>query len=93
MLDDRQRAKVGIYGTNPKDYMPRLLQYADPASLPDFIGGTDTTADFVNEQGPWAAHMPKQVGPPPMPGPLSSAETWPAPPASLTSKHASRKSL
>ena len=58
MLDARIRGAIKILG-GPSSYLPILLEYVDKADLPDFMGGTDKTMDFINESGPWAEHLPK----------------------------------
>ena len=41
------------------DYLPKLLEYIDRASLPDWLGGDDDTCDFGGvERGPWAGALP-----------------------------------
>ena len=70
MLDERQRAKINILG-GPDSYLPKLLKEVDISDLPAALGGDDSSADFRNERGPWAAHMPVQAAPATVPGPLS----------------------
>merc|ERR1711871_695013 len=62
MLDPNTVAKFTIMG-GEKDYMPKLLAVLPKEDIPSFLGGTDTTCDFINEQGVWASHMPTVMGP------------------------------
>ena len=57
LLDKRTQAKICICGGR-HDYLPRLLERIDAECLPDFLGGNDTTCDFVSERGPWAGRFP-----------------------------------
>jgi len=75
-LDERQRAKVNILG-GPDAYLPELLKEVDLEMIPVALGGKDAGADYKNEQGPWADLMPKQIGPPPVEGPLSRPDGLP----------------
>jgi len=87
-LDERQRNKINILG-GPDKYLPELLKEVDIESLPVALGGKDHSADFVNEQGPWAHQMPKQAGPATVYGPLSESGTLP--PAIATLKNVDEK--
>ena len=40
----------------------RTAQVVDEQSLPTFLGGKDTSCNFVNEKGPWAHLMPDVCG-------------------------------
>ena len=36
----------------------RLQEHLDIDDLPEFLGGKDTSCDFVREVGPWAEYVP-----------------------------------
>lgn len=36
----------------PKDYLPSLLKWVDPANLPTYLGGT-SEATLIDDAGPW----------------------------------------
>ena len=57
MLNQRTREKISMLG-GLRDFRPVLLKLIDAQSLPTFLGGTDTTCDFVHDQGPWAHVLP-----------------------------------
>ena len=35
-----------------------FTEVVDLESIPELLGGKDTSCDFVHEQGPWAAQLP-----------------------------------
>ena len=57
LMDKRTRDKTSILG-GPKDFTPRLLEWVPADNLPDFLGGKDTSCDFIHEKGPWADAFP-----------------------------------
>ena len=70
LMDKRTRDKTSILG-GQKDFAPKLLEWVPALNLPVFLGGKDTSCDFIHERGPWAdsfpaGHMfaPGPLGPP-----------------------------
>ena len=61
-LDPNTVAKFKILG-GEKEYMPKLLEWLDDEDIPAFLGGKDTSCDFIDERGSWAEHMPTTRGP------------------------------
>ena len=57
LLDPRTAAKFVILG-GPSEFLPRLQEHLDIDDLPEFLGGKDTSCDFVREVGPWAEYVP-----------------------------------
>ena len=62
LLDARQKAKFSILG-GPREYLPKLLEVMDKEDIPVQFGGTDTSCNFYEEQGPWQELMPSKAGP------------------------------
>lgn len=46
-LDDVQKAKIGIYGTNPDEWRPVLFQIIDKGQVPVQYGGTSIQKNAV----------------------------------------------
>lgn len=61
-IDENTVRKFSLLG-GEKDYMPKLLQLLDKEDIPAFLGGSDTTCNFVEESGPWSDAMPSRAGP------------------------------
>ena len=57
LLDPRTASKFVIMG-GPSEFLPRLQEHLDIDDLPEFLGGKDTSCDFVREVGPWAEYVP-----------------------------------
>jgi hypothetical protein len=57
LLDERVRNAISITG-GASEYLPKLLQYAEEADLPEWLGGKDGSMDFMHEVGPWREHIP-----------------------------------
>jgi len=57
LLDPRTASKFVILG-GPSEFLPRLQAHLDIDDLPEFLGGKDTSCDFVREVGPWAEYVP-----------------------------------
>jgi len=57
LMDKRTRDKTSILG-GQKDYAPKLLEWVPADNLPNFLGGKDTSCDFIHEKGPWADSFP-----------------------------------
>ncbi|KAK9838539.1 hypothetical protein WJX81_006074 [Elliptochloris bilobata] len=49
MLDPRTQAKIEVLS---KDYQKGLLEWIEPANLPDYLGGT-SRATLLDDAGPW----------------------------------------
>ena len=58
MMDERTRNKTKILG-GPKEFIPAITEVVDLESIPELLGGKDTSCDFVHEQGPWASQLPR----------------------------------
>ena len=61
-LDDNTVRKFSILG-GKSEYLPKLLTVCDIKDIPTFLGGDDESCTFIEEQGPWAEHMPTRRGP------------------------------
>lgn len=57
LMDKRTRDKTSILG-GQKDFLPKLLEWLPAENLPVFLGGKDTSCDFIHEKGPWAESFP-----------------------------------
>ena len=57
MLEQHTRDKISVM-SNKSTWLPKLQELMESGDIPVFLGGTDSSLDYVNEQGPWTESLP-----------------------------------